>query len=215
MKPTLYQYFRSSASWRARWALAIKGVDFDIVSVDLAAGEQRSDTHRARNPIGHVPALAIDGVMLAETVAILEYLEETIPNPPLYPKTPIARARVRQIVELINAGTQPLQNLAVIARHSSEKDEQKAWMAHFNERGLLAVERVLEGLTASGERSTFAVGDALTAADIYLVPQLTAARRLGVDLTKMPILLAVEAAALATPHAKGALPENQPDAKAL
>src|SRR5437867_1461795 len=98
MKAILYQFWRSSASWRVRWALAIKGVDFESVPVDLLAGEQVGPEHLARNPIGHVPALSIDGHMLAESVAIIEYLEETRPAPPLFPTEPRLRARVRQLV---------------------------------------------------------------------------------------------------------------------
>src|SRR5262249_36235193 len=108
MRPTLYHYWRSSASWRVRWALAIKGVAFESVPIDLRTGEQCTAEHRARNPIGHVPALVIDGRALAESVAILEYLEETIPQPALYPRDPWARARTRQLVELINSGVQPM-----------------------------------------------------------------------------------------------------------
>src|SRR5262245_33497303 len=99
---TLFHFWRSSASWRVRWALAIKGIPFTSQMVDLGAGEQRSAEHRARNPIGHVPALFIDGQWFGESVAILEYLEETRPSPALYPREPRARARVRQIVELCN-----------------------------------------------------------------------------------------------------------------
>src|SRR5690349_6825581 len=100
MDTILYQFWRSSASWRVRWALAIKGVPFSSVAVDILAGEQLTEEHRARNLMGHVPALWIDGHTLAESVAILAYLEETRPSPALYPREPWARARVRQVVEL-------------------------------------------------------------------------------------------------------------------
>jgi maleylacetoacetate isomerase len=213
METTLYQFWRSSASWRARWALAVKGIAFTSVPIDILHGEQLAPEHRSRNPMAHVPALWIDGRTLAESVAILEYLEETRHAPPLYPKDPWARARVRQVVELVNAGVQPLQNLVVIARHSSDADEQKAWIRFFNERALAAGEALLA--TIAGEipgAGGFAVGGALTAADIFLVPQIATARRYGVDFSRFPRLLAVEAAALATEYATGALPENQPGA---
>ncbi len=213
MDTILYQFWRSSASWRVRWALAIKGIAFTSVPVNILDGEQVSPEHRARNPVGHVPALWIDGHTLAESVAILEYLEETRPATPLYPKDRWARARVRQVVELVNSGIQPLQNLVVYQRHSSDPAEQGAWLRFFNERGLAACEALLGTIASEipGE-GHFAVGGALTAADIFLVPQILTARRFGVDLAPFPRLLAVEAAALATPHAAGALPENQPGA---
>src|SRR5262249_23703945 len=143
MSTTLYQFWRSSASWRVRWALAIKGIPFTSVPVDIPRGEQLTPEHRARNPMGYVPALWIDGHTLAESVAIVEYLEETRRASPLYPADPWARARVRQVVELVNAGVQPLQNTIVITRHSSDADEQKAWIRFFNERALSAAEALL------------------------------------------------------------------------
>lgn len=215
MKPILYHYWRSSASWRARWALAIKGVDFDSVMVDIYKGEQLGPEHRARNPIGHVPALFIDGHCLSESVAILEYLEETRPSPALYPAAgePVLRARVRHLVELINSGVQPLQNMAVYRRHSSDEAEQAAWCKHFNERGLAAYEAMLDVIAAErGGPSRFSVGDTLTAADIYLVPQVYSARRFGVDLSAYPRCVAIEREVMATEHAEGALPERQPGA---
>ena len=210
----LYQFWMSSSSWRIRWALHIKGVEFEQVSIDLRAGAQNLPAHRARNPMGYVPALVVDGRTLAESVAILEWLEETHPDPPLYPRDPWLRARTRQLIEIINAGTQPLQNMAVIERHSADKAERKAWMAHFNERGLEAFAGVVDTIDRElGRAGTFSVGHELTAADLYLVPQLASARRFGVDVNRWPRLLAAETAALATPHASAALPENQPDAK--
>lgn len=213
MRPVLYHYWRSSSSWRVRWALAIKRVDFESVAVNLLAGEQLSDEHRARNPMGHVPALALDGGVLAESVAIIEYLDETVPSPALFPRDPWRRARVRQLVELVNSGVQPLQNLAVLRRHSGDAEEQGAWARHFNERGLAAYERVLEFIEREqGGPGRFSVGDELTAADLFLVPQMYSARRFGVDVSAFPRCLAVERAALATEFAAGALPENQPGA---
>lgn len=214
MRATLYQYWRSSSSWRVRWALAIKGVPFDSVAVDLLSGAQLEPDHRARNPIGHVPTLEIGGRFLSESVAIFEYLEETIPAPALYPRDAWARARVRQLVELVNAGIQPMQNPAVLRRHAQQADSQREWAAHFVARGLEAYERMLEAFEGNGERGRFSIGDELTAADLFLVPQMYGARRFGVDVSRFPRVLAVEAAALATEHAAGALPDNQPGAPA-
>jgi maleylacetoacetate isomerase len=199
---TLYHYWMSSASWRVRWALAIKEIAFESVTVNLGTGEQRSAEHLARNPMGRVPALFIDGHMLTESVAILEYLEETRPTPALYPKDPLARARVRQIVETVNSAIQPFQNTRVFERAGADAALQKHYAHFFNEAGM----QVLESLLGPGP---FAFGDSLTAADLYLVPQVAGARRFKVDVSRFPRVLAAEAAALATPHAKGALPESQ------
>ena len=213
METVLYQFWRSSASYRVRWALAVKGVPFTSVPVDILHGEQLTPAHRARNPMAHVPALWIDGRCLAESVAIFEYLEETRPSPALYPRDPWARARVRQIVELVNSGIQPLQNLITYRRHSADVEEQKSWLHFFNERGLLACEALITAVAAEipGD-GRFCVGESLTAADLFVVPQVGQARRLGVDVTRYPRLLAIEAAVLATEHAAGARPERQPGA---
>jgi maleylacetoacetate isomerase len=215
MRTILYHYWRSSASWRVRWALAIKQIPFESVIVNLAEHAQQTPEHRARNPIGHVPCLVVNGRYLSESVAIIEYLEETVPDPPLYPKDPWARARVRQCVELSNAGIQPLQNLSVIGKHSEDPAAQRDWAAFFNQRGLAGYEGLLETIENEGLRGRFSVGDSLTAADLYLVPQVYSARRFGVDISAFPRVHAVEQAALATEHAALALPENQPGAPAL
>lgn len=212
MSTVLYQFWRSSASWRVRWALAIKGVPFESTMVNLAEGEQTGDAHRTRNPIGHVPVLEIDGHRLAESVAILEFLEERFPEPRLYPRDAWARARVRQMVELVNSGVQPLQNLVTLGRHSTEPDEQKRWAAYFNDRGLAALERLIVATHDEFGAGRFAFGDTLTAADLFLVPQVYSARRFGVDVTKFPNVVAAETSALATPHADFARPERQPGA---
>lgn len=210
---TLHHFWRSSASWRVRWALAIKGLPFESVIVDLAAGVQLAPEHVARNPTGYVPALEVDGRFLGESVAILEYLDETSPAPPLYPREPWQRARVRQLCEIVNAGVQPLQNLNVLRRCSSEAALQREWAKHFNARGLAAYEGALALLERErGAPSRFSFGDTLTAADLFLVPQVYSARRFGVDVAAFPRVLAVEAAALATEHADGARPERQPGA---
>jgi maleylacetoacetate isomerase len=213
MRPTLYQFWRSSASWRVRWALAYKGIAFDLVTVDLASGEQLGEPHRARSPLGLVPALRLEGGrVLAESVAILEYLEETRPAPPLYPRDPWVRARVRQVVELVNASVQPMQNLAVYLRHSPDPVEQRRWTHDFNLRGMQALERLLGAIGEEGLGGRFAVGDALTAADLFVVPQVYSARRFGVDLGPFPRVRAVDQAAMATEHAAAAVPERQPGA---
>jgi maleylacetoacetate isomerase len=209
----LYHYWRSSASWRVRWALMHKGIPFERVAVNLLSSEQRADAHRARNPIGHVPALEVEpGRYLAESVAILEWLEEQKPEPRLYPEDPWARARVRQVCELVNAGIQPLQNLVVLDKVSSDPEVKRAWAHDFNLRGMRAIEALLRTIDAELGPGRFAVGDALTAADLFVVPQVYSARRFGVDLSSFTRVLQAESSALATPHAAAAKPEAQPDA---
>lgn len=192
---TLYHYWRSSSSWRVRWALLYKGVAFETVHINLLEGEQRAEAFREKNPAGYVPALAIDGKVLAESVAICEYLDDTRPEPPLRPSDPYLRARMRQLVELINAGTQPLQNLLVLGRLG---DGKNAWARDFIGRGLGAFEAALRGLRHEGVGGPFCLGSGVTMAELYLVPQLYNARRFDVDLSPFPLCLEVEGAALGT-----------------
>ena len=121
-KPILYNYWRSSASWRVRIALNWKGIEYEYVPIHLLkdGGQQYSEDYKKKNPMARVPALYIDGHTLAESVAILEYLEETRKERPLLPSDPIKRAQVRQLVEIVNSGIQPLQNLPVLARVNDE-----------------------------------------------------------------------------------------------
>ena len=211
-KPILYQFWQSSASWRVRWALAHKGIEFEKVAIDLTQDAQSSPEHKKRNPMGRVPALVIDGHTLAESVAIFEYLEETRPEPPLYPRDPYRRARVRQVVETVNSAIQPFQNTVAFERAGADAQLQKHYAHHFNERGMAVLEELLGEIARELGESRHAVGDSLTAADLFVTPQVAGAKRFGVDLAKFPRVLAVEAAALATEHAHGALPQSQPDA---
>ena len=204
MSVTLYHYWRSSSSWRVRWALAHKQIAFDAVHINLLAGEQQGEAYRAHNPMGYVPALRIDGRLLAESVAICEYLDETRPEAPLRPADPYLRARMRQLVELVNADTQPLQNLLVLHRIGEKKKE---WAQFFIERGLRAFEEVLRGLRGEGVAGPFCLGAEPTMAELYLVPQLYNARRFEVDLAPYPLAREAEAAALATDAGKASAPE--------
>jgi maleylpyruvate isomerase len=210
----LYNYWRSSASWRVRIALYFKGIPFEYVPVHLARGEQHSDAHRARNPMAQVPVLEIelDGTrrLLGQSLAILELLEERLPDPALLPKDPFLRARARELAEMVNAGIQPHQNLTPMKRIDALAEGAGAAHArHFNEVGLAALEeRVRE--TAG----RFCVGDQPTFADLCLVPQIYSARRFGVsDLeARCPTLLRIEAACNALPAFQEAHPDRQPDA---
>lgn len=213
MRPVLYQFWRSTASWRVRWALAIKGVDVEVVNVDLLSGEHTRPEHLARNPMGRVPVLCIDGRHLGESVAIVEYLEELVPDPSLFPRDPWLRARTRQLVELVNSEIQPLQIARVRERHSSEAPEQSAWVHEFASSGLAACEELLATIAKElNVTGPFALGDRLTAADLFLVPQIGHSRRAGVDLSDFGRLRALEEAALATEHACATAPERQPGA---
>jgi maleylacetoacetate isomerase len=204
----LHHYWRSSSSWRVRWALAHKGVAYQSNAIDLLKGAQSESAYVDHSPMGLVPCLSVDGRALTESVAIIEWLEETVPEPALYPRDAWVRARVRQLVEFVNSGTQPLQNLGVNRHVSSDPDKQKDWARHWIVRGLNAIERELAIVHDEGLGGAFAVGDTLTAADLYLVPQLFNARRFHVDLTPYPRITAVEAAALSTDSARASHPDR-------
>lgn len=207
MTAVLYHYWRSSSSWRVRWALLLKGVAYEAVAVDLLAGAQRDEAHVRRNPQGLVPVLRLGDTYLAESVAIIEYLDETIPQPPLLPGDALGRARVRQLVQIINADTQPVQNLSVLRQHSSDADSQKAWARHFITRGLQAYEALLGD--GSWPQGRYSYGAELTMADLFLVPQCYNARRFGIDVGEFPRVAAVEAACLGLPEAKASSPDQQ------
>jgi maleylacetoacetate isomerase len=191
-----------------------KGVEFESVAVNLGEGEQLLGAHLARNPLGRVPALWIPerDACLAESVAILEWLEETIPEAPLYPKDPWLRARTRQLVEYVNSGIQPMQCPACVNRARDTPEARTEWSRYFNERGLLAFERMLEIIATEVRGGRYCIGDQFTAADILLVTQVWSARRFNTDLSAMPRCCAVFDEAMLTPHAEAARPENQADA---
>jgi maleylpyruvate isomerase len=212
----LYGYWRSSSAWRVRIALAWKGIPYENQPVGLVknGGEQHTPAFRDKNPLGQVPVLELDPEgdgpirRLTQSMAILEYLEERHPTPPLLPADPWLRARARQLAEMVNAGIQPLQNLALLQHVKAVlSGEPDVWVRHFVGRGLAALESV-----AAEAPGTFLVGDAPTFADLYLVPQLYSARRYGVDLGAFPTLTRVEAACAALPAFQAAHADVQPDA---
>jgi maleylacetoacetate isomerase len=207
-KLVLSTYWRSSCSYRVRIALAYKKLAYESSFVNLLEGEQKKPEHLAKNPIGHVPALTIDGVTYVESVAIMELLEELHPDPPLLPKTPHERARVRALVQTIASGIQPLQNLIVLERVGGKDPEKRnEWMKFWVARGLAAFE------AQASETGPFAFGEAFTMADACLVPQIYAARRVSLDLTPFPRIVRAEAAASDLPFVAAARPEAQGDAK--
>lgn len=208
----LYTYWRSSSSYRVRIALAHKGIAHRSVHVNLLKKEQSAPEHVARAATGYIPCLVIDGKPFIESVAIIELLEDLFPRPALFPRDARDRARVRALVEVVNSGTQPLQNLAVLEHVSSDAAARVEWAKHFNERGLAAFERLMAANEAEGVRGRYAYGDYFSAADAFLVPQVYSAKRFGVDLAAYPRVRAAYEAATALPFVRDAAPERQGDA---
>ena len=209
----LYSYFRSSAAYRTRIALNCKGLAFETVSIHLTrdGGRQHAPEFRAVNPQKRVPALALDnGEVLLQSLAIIEYLDEVYPDPPLLPKDPLERARVRAVAHIIACDIHPLNNLAPLSYlRSSLKADQGAvqeWYRHWILTGFEAVEQLIRP-------GPYAFGPNVTVADICIVPQVANARRFKVPLDKFPKIVAIEGACLALPAFDRARPENQPDAE--
>jgi maleylacetoacetate isomerase len=209
----LYSYFRSSAAYRARIALNIKGLSYDTVSVHLVkdGGHNRRPEFRAINPQMRVPALVTaNGEVLIQSLAIIEYLDETHPNPPLLPRDPIARAKVRALAQIIACDIHPLNNTSSLRYLKNQMGQEQraidAWYHHWVVEGFTA----LEALIAP---APYACGKDVSLADICLVPQVYNARRLKVPLDAFPKITGVEAACLALPAFDRARPERQPDAE--
>ena len=213
---TLYSYFRSSAAFRVRIALGLKGLTADMRFVHLLkeGGAQYTDAYSALNPQHLVPTLIHDGHVLTQSLAILEYLDEIAPEPPLLPSDPLSRARVRRIALAVACDIHPLGNLRVLRylRQTLKTDDQARteWQKHWMAEGFGALETTLASDPATG---IFCHGDTPTLADICLVPQLTNARRIEMDLAPYPTLLRLEEAAYRLPGFVAARPENQPDAE--
>jgi maleylpyruvate isomerase len=208
----LYTYWRSSSAYRVRLGLEVKGLAYRPVFVNLLKGEQRAEAHVARSPMGFVPCLEIGGRTFVESVAILELLEDLHPSPALLPRDPFARARVRALVEIVNAGTQPLQNLNVLQKLTDDPEKRKEWTRFWIARGLGAFEAMMQHHEAEGVRGPFAFGDAPSMADCYLLPMVYNARRYHVDLAPLPRVAAACDAFSRTDAAKRAAPEAQGDA---
>jgi maleylacetoacetate isomerase len=205
----LYSYFRSSAAYRVRIALNLKGVAYEQVPINLLKGEQAGERYAAVNPQKRVPALDLGAAVLIQSPAILEYLDEVYPEPPLLPMGAVQRARVRAVAALVGCDIHPLNNVGPLRylkhqlRH--EQGEIDAWYRHWIEEGFAAV----EALIGPGP---FAFGDRVSLADVYLVPQVYNARRFNVPLGRFPRIAGIDAACAALKAFSDAAPEQQPDA---
>ncbi len=209
----LYSYYRSSAAYRVRIALNLKGIAYENIPIHLVrdGGHNRKPEFRAINPQMRVPVLATpSGDLLIQSLAIIDYLDETHPEPALMPKDPIARAQTRGLAQIVACDIHPLNNVGPLRYLKREMNQEQnaidAWYHHW----------VLEGFEAYEALATpgpYSCGSAVTTADLCLIPQIYNARRLKVPLDKFPKINAIEAACLALPAFDRARPENQPDAE--
>jgi maleylpyruvate isomerase len=209
----LHSFWRSSSAWRVRIALSYKHLEHELVTVNLSRGEQHEDEFHSKNRQSQVPVLEVDEggrtLVLTQSMAIIEYLEERFPERPLLPTDREGRARARQLAEIVNSGIQPLQNLALLrALDAAGADSAKVRDTAIV-RGLTALEAV-----AAETAGRFMVRDGVTLADIYLIPQLGSAHRFGIDLEPFPTLRRVEAECSALVEFQSAHPNAQPDREA-
>ncbi len=209
----IHGYFRSSAAYRVRIALNLKNLDCDTALVNLQAGDQSSPAYRAINPQGRVPALEIDDHVLVQSLAIIEYLDETFPSPSLVPSEPLARARVRGIANIIACDIHPLNNLAVLNylkdELSADEDKRTRWYQHWVRLGFDGVEPLLADSSSTGK---FCHGDAPGLADICLVPQVFNAQRFDCDLSHYPTIGRIYDSCMNVDAFDKAQPSNQPEA---
>ena len=212
----LHSYFRSSASYRVRIALNLKGLSYDLVPVHLLknGGEQFSDNFRVLNPDALVPVLENNGVALTQSLAIIEYLEETYPSPKLLSTTSIDRAWQRSVALMIACDIHPINNLRILQYLTNvlgvSEEEKNTWYRHWCEQGLASVEQMLSQDTRVGR---YCYGDAPSLTDCFLIPQIANAKRLQCDLTAMPTLLRINDACLQLESFIHASPAQQPDAE--
>jgi maleylacetoacetate isomerase len=207
----LYGHALSSASYRVRIALSLKGLQYTSVLLDLRAGEQRLEGFLQINSQGFVPALALDdGTVLTQSAAIIEYLDEIHPQPPLLPQAPVARARVRALSQAVTCDVHPLNNLRVLQylekNLGHDKALRDAWYGHWVRLGFDALER---WLVRDADTGRFCHGDAPTMADVCLVPQVFNARRFAVDLEAYPRIVGIDAACREMPEFQAAAPDRQ------
>ena len=206
----LYNYFRSSASFRVRIALELKGLSYDYMPVHLVKGEHKQAAYSALAPEMLVPHLAVDGQNLAQSMAIIEYLDETHPEPPLLPREPVGRAQVRALAQSIACEIHPLNNLRVlkylVKEMGASEEAKNTWYRHWVRSGLEAFE-----LQLAAHSGRFCWGDAPTLADCCLVPQIFNGQRFDVDFSGLPRTMAAFEACMALPAFQRAQPSNCPD----
>ena len=209
----IHGYFRSSAAYRVRIALNLKNIACDTALVNLQAGDQSSPAYRAINPQGRVPALETEDHILVQSLAIIEYLDETFPGPSLVPSEPLARARVRGISNIIACDIHPLNNLAVLNYLKDElaidEDKRTRWYQYWVEQGFDGVEPLLAN---SSDTGNFCHGDSPGLADICLVPQVFNAQRFDCDLSPYPTIGRIYDSCMALDAFDKAQPSNQPEA---
>jgi maleylacetoacetate isomerase len=207
-RPVLHDYFRSSAAYRVRIALNLKGLDYESRTVNLADGEQKSSAYRDLNPQGLVPALEIDGKLLTQSLAIIDYLDATHPEPRFVPEDPADRSHVLAMALIVACDIHPLNNLRVLKYLSGslnvDSQERDNWYAHWIDQGLSALEKL-----AAPRAGKFLFGDTPSLADICLVPQLFNARRFDVALGHYPTLLSADSSAAALDAFAAAHPDRQ------
>ncbi|MBS1958811.1 MAG: maleylacetoacetate isomerase [Bdellovibrionales bacterium] len=205
---TLYHYWRSSSSWRVRYAFAAKNIEYKPVAVNLLNGESESAEHLARNPAGFVPVLEFQhsGKLerLTESLAIIDYLDRAHSSgPKLYPEDPIARAKAWALAEVINAGTQPIQNIPVFTLHSSDAAEQKKWNQHWIRNGLEIYEELAKPVAGA-----YSYGNQLTVADCCLLPQIYNAERFEVPFRDLPTVTRIYESCIVTPAYRASHPDR-------
>lgn len=213
--PILYSYFRSSCAYRVRLALHLKKIDFEYRAVHLLknGGEQNETSYRQLNPQGEVPFWVDDQVQMAQSLPIIQYLDERWPTPRLIPPEIKKKYFALELCELINSGIQPLQNLKVLQRIESQlkgsASDKESWVHHFVSAGLLALENKIKN--SPYYKGNFSMGDDLSVVDLFIVPQMFSADRFKVNLEAYPILRAINQKCLELPEVQLAHPKLQPD----
>jgi maleylacetoacetate isomerase len=202
-KITLFHYWRSSSSWRVRWALAIKGVSYECQHINLLQAEHQQEEYLKLNPTGFVPCLQVGKRYFSESFAMLEWLEETYPQNSILPKDPFAKMHVRGLAQIIVAGVQPLQNLKAQRFFSSNKDIQHEYARFWIDKGFSAYEKL-----AKNYAQEFSFSSSPTIADLCLIPQVYNAKRFGIDLKNYPLIKNIYANCLETLACQRSSPEN-------
>jgi len=208
----LYTYWRSSAAYRVRIALNLKGIDHELVPTRLTANEHRGEAYLSTNPQGLVPALEHDGAVFTQSLAIIEYLDSVKASPRMFPEDPAARAHVAAMAQAVACDIHPLNNLRVMnylrGELAQDADAVQAWYAHWIHAGFRALEAWAKEFSGGGR---FLYGDAVTVADVCLVPQIYNARRFSIGLEDYPLLVGIDANLQSLPAVIAASPEQQPD----